>query len=306
MLMILLRAPLIMGTPLILGTPVSHNTASIPGMPSQFANHLDVFLQHTTKKPRNYSRVYWHKISSSHQPAHGQVELHPDDKEKSAFNTPDGLFEFNVMPYGLSNAHTDSEEPRQVIVSCPEGSPRCINSVCPTSPLPDSTDDNSNPLSKDQQKALDPDIGPILKAKENGNTVPNSDSSASGHSSPRHIKESEKTWKLPTAGKNNCMTSEFLVPYIQLVILCGFTIHTYLFDNRRNCFVHGVDPNLLCREYLTLPTASGGYMDLLQNMSCISTDSSPVQWIFDWIPTSINIHQCHTPVCYIVLVRMLN
>ena len=108
-----------------------------------------------------------------------QVELHPDDKEKSAFSTPDGLFEFNVMPSGLSNAHTDSEEPKQVIVSCPEGSPRCINSVCPTSPLPDSTDDNSNPLSKDQQKALDPDIGPILKAKENGNTVPNSDSSAS-------------------------------------------------------------------------------------------------------------------------------
>ncbi len=32
-----------------------------------------------------------------------QVELHPDDKPKSAFATPDGLFEFNVLPFGLCN-----------------------------------------------------------------------------------------------------------------------------------------------------------------------------------------------------------
>ena len=33
-----------------------------------------------------------------------QVELHPDDKQKTAFSTPEGLFEFNVMPFGLCNA----------------------------------------------------------------------------------------------------------------------------------------------------------------------------------------------------------
>ena len=32
-----------------------------------------------------------------------QVELHPDDKEKSAFTTVDGLLEFNVMPFGFCN-----------------------------------------------------------------------------------------------------------------------------------------------------------------------------------------------------------
>lgn len=33
-----------------------------------------------------------------------QIPVHPDDKEKTAFVTPDGLFEFNVMPFGLCNA----------------------------------------------------------------------------------------------------------------------------------------------------------------------------------------------------------
>ena len=33
-----------------------------------------------------------------------QVELEEKDKEKTAFSTPDGLFEFNVMPFGLCNA----------------------------------------------------------------------------------------------------------------------------------------------------------------------------------------------------------
>ena len=33
-----------------------------------------------------------------------QVEVDPQDKPKTAFTTPEGLFEFNVMPFGLSNA----------------------------------------------------------------------------------------------------------------------------------------------------------------------------------------------------------
>ncbi|GBO25478.1 Transposon Ty3-I Gag-Pol polyprotein [Araneus ventricosus] len=33
-----------------------------------------------------------------------QVELDDKDKEKTAFVTPDGLFEFKVMPFGLCNA----------------------------------------------------------------------------------------------------------------------------------------------------------------------------------------------------------
>ena len=33
-----------------------------------------------------------------------QVEISNQDREKTAFCTPDGLFEFNVMPFGLCNA----------------------------------------------------------------------------------------------------------------------------------------------------------------------------------------------------------
>ena len=33
-----------------------------------------------------------------------QVEVHPDDSEKTAFSTPFGLFQYNVMPFGLATA----------------------------------------------------------------------------------------------------------------------------------------------------------------------------------------------------------
>ena len=33
-----------------------------------------------------------------------QVEMAPADREKTMFYTQEGLFEFNVMPFGLCNA----------------------------------------------------------------------------------------------------------------------------------------------------------------------------------------------------------
>ena len=33
-----------------------------------------------------------------------QVEVHPDDREKTAFTTPFGLFQYKVMPFGLATA----------------------------------------------------------------------------------------------------------------------------------------------------------------------------------------------------------
>ena len=35
-----------------------------------------------------------------------QVEVAPEDREKTAFCTHEGLYEFKVMPFGLSNAPT--------------------------------------------------------------------------------------------------------------------------------------------------------------------------------------------------------
>ena len=33
-----------------------------------------------------------------------QIRIHPDSQEKTAFMTPQGLFEFRIMPFGLCNA----------------------------------------------------------------------------------------------------------------------------------------------------------------------------------------------------------
>ena len=39
-----------------------------------------------------------------------QVEVDPKDREKTAFCTPEGLFEFHVMPFQLCNAHATFQQ----------------------------------------------------------------------------------------------------------------------------------------------------------------------------------------------------
>ena len=46
-----------------------------------------------------------------------QVKMHPEDAEKTAFATPQGLFEFTVMPFGLVNAPATFERLMEVTLS---------------------------------------------------------------------------------------------------------------------------------------------------------------------------------------------
>jgi hypothetical protein len=54
-----------------------------------------------------------------------QVDLHPDDKEKTAFSTGQGLWQFTVVPFGLCNAPVTFERLMETVLrgltfdSCP-------------------------------------------------------------------------------------------------------------------------------------------------------------------------------------------
>jgi hypothetical protein len=47
---------------------------------------------------------------------YGQVDIHPDDKEKTAFSTGQGLWHFTIMPFGLCNAPATFESLMETVL----------------------------------------------------------------------------------------------------------------------------------------------------------------------------------------------
>jgi transposase InsO family protein len=50
------------------------------------------------------------------QSGYWQLDVHPDDKEKTAFATRTGLYEFNVLPFGLTNAPATFERVMETVL----------------------------------------------------------------------------------------------------------------------------------------------------------------------------------------------
>ncbi|GFW67788.1 retrovirus-related Pol polyprotein from transposon 17.6 [Trichonephila clavipes] len=64
----------------------------------------DTLASNTWFSTLDLKRGYW------------QVELHPDDKEKTAFTTGQGLWQFKVMPFGLCNAPATLERLMETVL----------------------------------------------------------------------------------------------------------------------------------------------------------------------------------------------